>query len=109
VSDTLDILQLDEIQHGISAASSVKLMRRLRRENVRLNVCPTSNVVLGRVKDLSQHPIRKLFDNGVRVSINSDDIAIFDQSVSDEFMNLYKSGTLSAPELESIRRESLSS
>jgi adenosine deaminase len=43
------------------------------------------------------------------VSINSDDIAIFGQSVSDEFMNLYKSGTLSAPELESIRRESLSS
>jgi len=109
VSDTLDILQLDEIQHGISAAGSVKLMRRLRRENVRLNVCPTSNVVLGRVKDLCQHPIRKLFDNGVRVSINSDDLAIFDQSVSDEFMNLYKCGTLSASELESIRRQSLCS
>jgi adenosine deaminase len=107
VSDTLDILQLDEVQHGISASTSTKLMRKLRSQQVRLNVCPTSNVVLGRVKDLSHHPIRRLFDNGVRTSINTDDITIFHQSVSDEFMNLYESGALTASELESIRLESL--
>jgi adenosine deaminase len=109
VATTIDILQLDEIQHGISAATSTELMRRIRDRNIRLNICPTSNVVLGRVAQLAHHPIRKLFDNGVRVSINSDDLAIFDQSVSEEFLNLYKSGVLTASELDSIRIDALNS
>jgi adenosine deaminase len=109
VATTLDVLQLDEIQHGISAATSIELMRRLRERNIRLNICPTSNIVLGRVTELARHPIRKFIDNGVRVSINSDDLAIFDKSVSEEFLGLYESGVLTASELDSIRISALNS
>jgi adenosine deaminase len=108
ICKTLDVLQLDEIQHGIAAAASKPLMARLKRDRIRLNVCPSSNVALGVVSDIAHHPIRVLVDHGVRVTINSDDPTIFGQSVSQEYLLLYRSGLLSAEELNSIRVEGLS-
>jgi adenosine deaminase len=70
-------LELDEVQHGIAAADSPTVMRFLADNGIRLNVCPTSNVVLGRARDLRSHPIRKLYDAGVRVTINTDDVLVF--------------------------------
>ena len=81
---TVEVLNLDEVQHGIAAAESVEVMRWLSEHQIRLNVCPTSNVMLGGVSDLASHPIRILFDNGVPVTINTDDLMIFGQSVSEE-------------------------
>jgi adenosine deaminase len=108
ISHTLDILQVDDVQHGVTAAASGPLMDRLRREHVRLNICPSSNVALGAVSDIAHHPIRVLVDNGVRVTINSDDLMIFGQSVSQEYLLLYRSGVLTADELDEIRQEGLS-
>ena len=104
---TVEVLDLDEVQHGIAAAESVEIMRWLSEKQIRLNVCPTSNVMLGGVSDLASHPIRVLFDNGVPVTINTDDLMIFGQSVSEEYRNLYQAGVFSAEELNDIRRASL--
>ncbi len=104
---TVDLLELDEVQHGIAASESVEIMRWLADNRIRLNVCPTSNVMLDAVSHLAAHPIRLLYDNGVPVTVNTDDPMIFDQSVSDEYRNLYRAGVLSAPELDGIRRASL--
>ncbi len=105
---TVELLELDEVQHGIGAAESVEVMRWLAANQIRLNVCPTSNVMLDAVPDLASHPIRVLYDNGVPVTINTDDPMIFGQSVSDEYRNLYRAGIFSAEELDGIRRASLS-
>ena len=107
VRRTVEALDLDEIQHGIGAAESVDVMRWLSEHRIRLNVCPTSNVMLGGVSDLASHPIRVLFDNGVPVTINTDDLMIFGQSVSKEYRNLYRAGVFSAQELDNIRHASL--
>ena len=107
VRRTVEVLDLDEVQHGIGAAESVEVMRWLAEHQIRLNVCPTSNVMLGGVSDLASHPIRVLFDNGVSMTINTDDLMIFGQSVSEEYRNLYQAGVFSAQELEDIRRASL--
>ena len=48
-----------------------------------------------------------LFDNGVSVTINTDDLMIFGQSVSEEYRNLYRADVFSAEELDNIRRVSL--
>ena len=104
---TVEVLDLDEVQHGIAAAESVEVMRWLSENQIQLNVCPTSNVMLEGVPDLVSHPIRVLFDNGVPVTINTDDLMIFGQSVSEEYRNLYQAGVFSAQELEDIRRASL--
>ena len=104
---TVELLELDEVQHGIGAAESVDVMRWLAGNRIRLNVCPTSNVMLDAVPDMAGHPIRLLFDHGVPVTVNSDDPMIFDQSVSDEYRSLYRAGVFSAHELDDIRRASL--
>ncbi len=107
VRRTVEVLDLDEVQHGIGAAESVEIMQWLSENQIQLNVCPTSNVMLDAVPDLASHPIRALFDNGVPVTINTDDLMIFGQSVSEEYRNLYRAGVFSAQELDDIRRASL--
>ena len=107
VRRTVEVLDLDEVQHGIGAAESVEVMRWLSENQIQLNVCPTSNVMLGGVSDIASHPIRALFDNGVSVTINTDDLMIFGQSVSEEYRNLYQAGVFSAQELDDIRHASL--
>jgi adenosine deaminase len=108
VQRAVEELDLDEVQHGIAASESPSVMRFLADNRIRLNVCPTSNVMLGRVESLASHPIRKLFDARVRVTVNTDDMAMFGRSVSDEFLNLYKAGCLNERELDQIRENGLS-
>ena len=68
---------------------------------------PSSNYLLGRVADLKNHPIARLYRSGVDVTINSDDVLIFDSDVSKEYMRLYRSGCLNPEELDDIRRNGL--
>ncbi len=103
VLEVCKALDLDQIQHGITAANSKETMKYLRDKDVQLNICPTSNILLSRVDDYKSHLIKKLFHNGVKVTINTDDMIIFDQSVSEEYLNLYNSNALSAKELNTIR------
>lgn len=100
---TCDILEVTNVQHGISAAENKEVMQWLARNNITLNICPTSNIRLLRVNDYSVHPIRKLFDAGIAVTINTDDLLFFESNVSDEYLQLFNSQTLSAAELNSIR------
>ena len=102
-------LELDEVQHGISAVTSDEVMNWLRDNNIQLNLCPSSNLMLSRVVSYKEHPIKKLFQQGVRVTINSDDMLIFDQSVTDDYINLYNSGCMSANDLNIIRNYGLGS
>jgi adenosine deaminase len=103
IRHSVETLQLDEVQHGITAAESEEVMRFLADHSIRLNVCPTSNIRLARVADIAAHPVRKLYDAGIHVTLNSDDILVFNQSVSEEYLNLYEAGMFSAEELDGIR------
>jgi adenosine deaminase len=107
VRRAIEVLALDEVQHGIAAAEDPEVMRFLADHRIRLNICPTSNVLLGRVESLARHPIRKLFDAGVRVTINSDDVLVFGSSVSEEFVALHRCGLFNAAELDVIRLNGL--
>jgi adenosine deaminase len=107
VQRAVEELELDEVQHGIAAAQSPSVMRFLADNKIQLNICPTSNVFLGRVSSLSEHPIRKLYDAGIKVTINTDDVLVFGQSVSDEFLNLHRVGLFSTAELDQIRQNGL--
>lgn len=109
VKEAVEELELDEVQHGISAGSSPQVMNWLADHKIQLNICPTSNVMLNRVDNLKNHPIRTLFDYGVRVTINSDDILVFGQSVSKEYLDLYEAGVFSTEELNVIRKNGLES
>jgi len=107
VMEAVETLALHEIHHGIAAASSPQVMRFLADNGIRLNVCPTSNVMLGVAKDYASHPIKKLYEAGVPVTLNTDDLLIFNQTVSQEYLNLYQAGLFTATELNAIRETGL--
>lgn len=107
VKRAVDVLGLDEVHHGINAAKSDNVMRFLADHNIQLNVCPSSNVKLGYADNFKDHPIRLLYENGVKVTINTDDLLIFDSSIENEYLLLYKSGALNAAQLDAIRRTGL--
>jgi adenosine deaminase len=105
---TAKVLGPESIQHGIAAAKSDELIRFLIDSRITLNICPTSNIRLSRVPDYRSHPIRTLFEAGVSVTINSDDIMVFGQNVTDEYLHLFHAGVLSAEALNQIRVNGLS-
>lgn len=107
VREVVEELELDQVQHGIAAVNSQNVMKWLSDNKIQLNICPTSNIMLSRVEAYNVHPIRKLFDNGIKVTINTDDMIIFDQSVSQEFFNLYNAGMFNTNELNEIRENGL--
>lgn len=85
VRQTLDALHVERIDHGFGCAEDPELMARIARENVALTICPLSNLMLGLVDDLEKHPLKKLLDAGLMVSINSDDPAFFDGYIAENY------------------------
>ena len=74
----------ERIGHGIRAIDDPDLMRRLRDEQIPLEVCITSNVCTGAVTSLDAHPVRRLFDAGVPVTLSTDDPGIFESDLAAE-------------------------
>jgi adenosine deaminase len=107
VRKAVEILELDEVQHGIGAAESPEVMKWLSRNGISLNVCPQSNISLKRVRSYKTHPIRILFDHGVKVTVNTDDVMLFNAGNSEQYLRLYRSGLFTSGELDRIRMNGL--
>ena len=78
-------LGAERIGHGIAAVGDPALMRHLRDREIPLEICITSNLVTGVVKRIQDHPLRRLFDAGVPIVLNSDDPAMFRCSLTGEY------------------------
>ncbi len=103
IIEAIQTLNLDCVQHGISAISDNHVMEYLLRNNIPLTICPSSNYYLSRVSSIAKHPIRELYRFGINVSICSDDIVIFDSSISEEYLKLFSNKVLNEYELNKIR------
>lgn len=77
IYEALDLLKVDRIDHGVRASEDPALMQRLARESVPLTVCPLSNVRLCVFDGMRQHTLPGLLDQGLAVTLNSDDPAYF--------------------------------
>lgn len=88
VRQVLDELTVDRVEHGVRAVEDPALVERLARDGVTLDVCPISNVKLGVVPSLSEHPIRHLLDAGVVCTVSTDDPISFGNTLTDEYMAL---------------------
>jgi adenosine deaminase len=107
VKEAVEVLELDAVQHGIGAVDSPAVMKWLAGHHIPLNVCPTSNIKLKRVRSYKTHPIRILFDHGVKVTINTDDALVFGDGVSEQYLKLKRNGVFTVNELDLIRKNGL--
>ena len=85
VRGALDALGADRIQHGVRAVEDPALVQRLADDAICLDVCPTSNLSLGVVDRLEDHPLGALLASGVRCSINADDPLLFGPGLLEEY------------------------
>lgn len=85
VWDAIEHLGAERIGHGINAVHDPALVSHLVTHGIPLEVCPTSNVRTGAVDSLDEHPLPRLVDAGVSVSINSDDPPMFGTTLNDEY------------------------
>jgi adenosine deaminase len=85
IRDALDSLAPDRIAHGVQAVADASLMTELAERRVVLDVALSSNVALGIVPSLTDHPVRRLIDAGVPVTLNADDELWFGSSITAEY------------------------
>ena len=92
VRRSIDALDLRAVQHGIRAIEDPALVDLLIERDTVLHICPTSNRSLGVCADIAAHPAHQLFERGVKITVNTDDFALFGVDVSDELLTLLQMG-----------------
>ncbi|NUR63085.1 MAG: adenosine deaminase [Catenulispora sp.] len=85
VWDALRHLKAERIGHGTSLVQDPELVAHLGEHRIPIEVCPTSNLATGVVKDLDQHPIRRMAEAGLLITVNSDDPPMFGTDLSTEY------------------------
>ncbi len=85
VREALEVARPERLGHGIRSVEDPELLAQLASDGPPLEVCPSSNVALGNAPSLEEHPIVRLLDAGVDLSINSDDPPMFDTTLSHEY------------------------
>lgn len=95
-------LQVERIGHGTRAEEDVSLMEYLVEHGIPLEMCPISNVRTGVVGSLEEHPIRRYFDKGVTVTVNTDDPKMFGNSLAEEFLLLEEKLGFSRDEIRTL-------
>ncbi len=92
VWDALRILKVDRIGHGVRADEDPSLVAHLADNQIPLEVCPTSNIRTGVYSSYIEHPVRKLFEAGVPITISTDDPTFFRVTLSEELSALSELG-----------------
>ena len=103
VWDAINYLKAERIGHGISSIYDNKLIDYLVKNQIPLEICPTSNIFTKRyVKKIEDHPIKDLFKKNVMVTLNTDDPAFFNVELLDEYWNLYSKLNFSLEDIKKI-------
>ncbi|MDY3547737.1 adenosine deaminase [Riemerella anatipestifer] len=100
--ETLDLIKIKRIDHGNNCLSDEKLVNRLVETEMALTVCPLSNLELRVVESLDHHPLKKMLDLGLKVTVNSDDPAYFGGYLNENFIQTAKSLDLNQNDIKTL-------
>lgn len=106
ITDALDILGVERIDHGLRCMEDPELVARLVRDRVPLTLCPLSNVRLRAVDVLEDHPLPQMMAAGLMCTVNSDDPSYFGGYVGDTFHAVHEALGLDADQLRELARNS---
>jgi len=84
VQSAVSSLHPHRIGHGVRVVEDSTVVRMLRKQNIVLEVCPTSNLHTGVVREFSRHPLADLVNLGLQVTLNTDDPGVSDTTLTDE-------------------------
>jgi adenine deaminase len=104
VWEALDLLGVGRIDHGNRSLDDQALVARLVREKLALTVCPLSNLRLHVIDELAHHPLRRMMDKGLMVTLNSDDPSYFGGYVNDNYRAVSDALSLGRDEVTAIVR-----
>ncbi len=107
VRDALDHLRPERIGHGVRAIEDLGLVDRLAEDGIVLEVCPGSNVALGVYPGWKAHPIARLRERGVKVTVSTDDPPFFHTTMNSEFENLARTFGWGEPEFSDLAKVAL--
>ena len=82
------ILYTKRLGHGIKIIDNKELMDLVKKNNILLEVCPNSNIDTKNIDSYTNHPIKKLYDYGIKVCINTDNRTVSNISLTDEYISL---------------------
>jgi adenosine deaminase len=99
----LGVLRID---HGNRVMEDERLVEELVRRKIPLTLCPLSNLRLGVVRDLREHPLLRMLERGLRVTVNSDDPAYFGGYVNENYLAIQEAMGLGREELAALARHS---
>lgn len=100
-------LNAARIGHGVRCLEDPALVDYLREHQIALEVCPTSNVCTGVSADWASHPLKRLMDAGLLVTLNSDDPGMFNTTLTDEFLLAQETFDLSLEQIKELTLNAL--
>ncbi len=107
IRDAVELLGAERIGHGLTAIRDPDVMALLRERKIPLEVCPSSNVSTGLIARFDDHPLPKLLQAGLVVTLNSDDPAMFGTSLQNEFTQAARAFDLSRETLTGLCRTAM--
>ncbi|TNF53228.1 MAG: adenosine deaminase family protein, partial [Burkholderiales bacterium] len=102
----IDLLKVERIDHGVASVQDPLLMAELAHTRLPLTVCPLSNLKLCVVSDLKDHPLKKMLDAGLCVTIHSDDPAYFGGYMNENWVQTVQALQLSKDDVVALARNS---
>ena len=105
-SKALDILKIHRIDHGNNCLKDDELVKEIVKRDIALTVCPLSNTALQVVKNMKDHPLKKMMDLGLKVTVNSDDPAYFGGQVNQNYKAVQKALNLTKMDIYTLAKNS---
>jgi adenosine deaminase/aminodeoxyfutalosine deaminase len=99
-------LRAERIGHGLTADQDPELVEELGSRQIPVEICLTSNVRTGCCKSLAEHPVRRYFDQGLMITLNSDDPAMFGTSLAQEYQLAQENFAFTDEHLRELARNS---
>ncbi len=106
IREAVELLKVSRIDHGNNCLQDPLLVKELVEKQIPLTLCPLSNKALQVCPDLTQHPLKYMLDQGLLITINSDDPAYFGGHLNDNYLSIANSLNLTKEHLQTLAANS---